>query len=94
MTALYFLETNNEKLRLDDTYVSVWVNLEMKVFYSYQEMTSNQKQKGHELYTHLDIIPRSCLILTRVVNQQLHNSNIINILFVIDRIYIISKLKP
>ena len=62
MTALYFLETNNEKLRLDDTYVSVWVNLEMKVFYSCQAMTSNQKQKGHELYTHLDIIPRRVVL--------------------------------
>ena len=62
MTALYFLETNNEKLRLDDTYVSVWVNLEMKVLYSCQAMTSNQKQKGHELYTHLDVIPRRVVL--------------------------------
>ena len=57
MTALCFLETNKEKLRLDDTYVSVWVNLEMKVFYSCQAITSNQKQKGHNLYTKLYIIP-------------------------------------
>ncbi|MGN0831291.1 MAG: hypothetical protein ACI4NI_08365, partial [Candidatus Ornithospirochaeta sp.] len=28
MTALGFLETNKEELRLDDTYVSVWVDLE------------------------------------------------------------------
>ena len=31
MTALCFLETNKEKLRLDDTYVSVRVNLETRV---------------------------------------------------------------
>lgn len=62
MTALYFMETNNEKLRLYDTYDIVWVNLDMKVFYSCQAMTSNQKQKGHELYTHLDIIPRRVVL--------------------------------